>query len=167
MDPQKIIRGKRILIVDDEEDVLETLIELLAMCKIDTATTFEQGKELLESREYDVAVLDIMGVKGFDLLDIALSRNVPALMLTAHALTEESLKRSAEDGASYFVPKDEMHSIETFVADVIEATQKHKNAWVKWFERLGGFYDRRFVGPNWREKEREFWERKLKEFPPV
>ncbi len=167
MDPQKIIRGRRILIVDDEQDILDTLIELLSECRIDTATTFEEGKSLLESRKYDVAVLDIMGVRGFDLLDIALNRNIPALMLTAHALTEENLKRSAEDGASYFVPKDEIHRIQIFVADVIDAREKHKNAWVKWFERLGGFYDRRFVGPDWREKEREFWERKLKESPPV
>ena len=167
MDPEKIILGKRILIVDDEEDILETLIELLSVCRIDTATTFEEAKELLESRNYDVAVLDVMGVKGFDLLDIALSRNVPALMLTAHALTQDSLKRSAENGASYFVPKDEIYRIHLFVADVIEARDKQKNAWVKWFERLGGFYDRRFTGPNWREKEREFWEKKLKEFPPV
>ncbi|MDQ7785966.1 MAG: hypothetical protein RDU20_24195, partial [Desulfomonilaceae bacterium] len=101
------------------------------------------------------------------LLDIARARGMPALMLTAHALTEDNLKKSAEEGASYFVPKDEMHRIELFVADVIEAREKHKNAWVKWFERLGGFYDRRFAGPDWRVKEREFWDRKLKEFPPV
>ena len=166
MDAENIIRGKRILIVDDEEDVLDTLIEHLDVCRIDTATTFEKGKELLESRAYDVAVLDIMGVKGYDLLDIAMKRDIPALMLTAHALTEDNLKRSAENGASYFVPKDEMHQIQLFVADVVKARDKRKNAWVKWFERLGGFYDRRFGGPDWREKEREFWEKKLKDFPP-
>ncbi|MDQ7783062.1 MAG: response regulator, partial [Desulfomonilaceae bacterium] len=81
MDPQEIIHGKRLLIVDDEEDVLETLIEHLSMCRIDTATTFEEGKKLLEGRTYDVAVLDIMGVRGFDLLDIARARGMPALML--------------------------------------------------------------------------------------
>ena len=33
MDPEKILRGKRVLIVDDEQDVLEFLTELLDMLK--------------------------------------------------------------------------------------------------------------------------------------
>jgi hypothetical protein len=34
--------------------------------------------------------------------------------------------------------------------------------WVKWFGRLGRFYDKKFTGPNWREKEKAFWDEKLK-----
>ncbi|MBW2103710.1 MAG: response regulator [Deltaproteobacteria bacterium] len=167
MDAKKIIMGKRVLIVDDEPDVLDMLTELLDMCKIDRASSFEEAKAFLEANDYDVAVLDIMGVKGFELLEIARKRDIPALMLTAHALSEENLKKSAEEGASYYAPKDEMNKIDLFVADVIEAKEKNKNVWTRWFERLGGFYDKRFTGPNWREKEKEFWEKKLKQFPGV
>lgn len=162
MDPGKIISGKRVLIVDDEQDVLDTLAGLLDMCKIDTATSFEEGKRLLENGVYDVAILDIMGVKGFDLLEIANKRGIPTLMLTAHSLSAESLKKSAEAGASYYAPKDEIDKIDLFVADVLEARQKNKSAWIKVFERLGHFYDRKFGGPDWREKEQEFWERRTK-----
>jgi DNA-binding NtrC family response regulator len=167
MDPEKVIRGRKILIVDDEEDVLDALTELLDMCKIDRASSFEEGKRLLESNDYDVAVLDIMGVNGFQLLEIAKKHHIPALMLTAHALSKENLKQSAESGASYYAPKDEMTNIADFVADVIEAKEKNKNVWTKWFERLGGFYDRKFVGPNWREEEKKFWEKKLKQFDGI
>ena len=167
MDPKKLLKGKKILIVDDEPDVLETLIELLDMCRIDTAASFEEGKRLLEDQSYDIAILDIMRVKGFELLKIANEQKIPALMLTAHALSEESLKKSAEDGAAYFAPKEKMHEIDLFVADVLEALQKKKSPWEKWFERLGGFYDRRFHGPNWREQERKFWEEKLKKHPEL
>ena len=167
MDAEKLIRGRKILIVDDEEDVLEELIELLDTCKIDTASSFEEGKDLLENEEYDVAILDIMGVKGFELLEIARKQNVPALMLTAHALTEESLKRSAEEGAAYFAPKEEMKDIHLFVADVIEARDKKKNPWLKWFDRLGRFYDRRFYGTEWREQEKEFWKDKLNHYSGI
>jgi len=34
MSSKDILKGKRILIVDDEPDVLESLIELLDMCKM-------------------------------------------------------------------------------------------------------------------------------------
>ncbi len=162
MDPKEIISGKRVLIVDDEQDVLDTLAGLLDICKIDTATSFEEGKRLLQDNVYDIAILDIMGVKGFDLLEIAHKRGVPALMLTAHALSEENLKKSAENGASYYAPKDKIDQIDIFVADVLEAKQKNKSAWIKVFERLGNFYDRKFGGPDWREKEKEFWEKRTK-----
>jgi DNA-binding response OmpR family regulator len=167
MDPKKMLKGKKILIVDDEPDVLDQLIDLLDMCRIDTASSFEEGKGLLDSKSYDIAILDIMGVDGFELLKIANNREIPALMLTAHALSEESLKKSAEEGASYYAPKEKMHEIEFFVADVLEAIDKKKSPWVRWFERLGGFYDKRFHGTNWREQEREFWEEKIKKHPEV
>ena len=162
MDPNKIITGKRILIVDDEKDVLDSLASLLDMCKIDAAPTFEEGTRLMEENDYDVAILDIMGVQGFDLLETARGRDIPALMLTAHGLSQENLKRSFQNGAFYFAPKEEMGNIALFVADVLESRSKGKSPLIKWFERLGGFYDRRFGGRDWREKEKDFWEKRIR-----
>ena len=161
MDPTKVIMGKRVLIVDDEEDILEVLTELLSVCKIDRAAPFEDAKALLEKYDYHVAVLDIMGVDGYELLKIAKERGIPALMLTAHALSEESLKHSVEEGAAYYVPKDEINNIAVFVADVIDAIEKNKNPLVRWFDRLCSVFDVVFVGPDWREREKEFWKNKL------
>jgi DNA-binding response OmpR family regulator len=159
---EEMIRGRRVLIVDDEQDVLDSLAGLLQMCKIDAALSFEQGKNFLEENDYDLAILDIMGVKGFELLAIAKEREIPALMLTAHGLSEENLRRSVEQGAAYYAPKEEMSEIATFVADVLEAVDKKKSPWIKWFERLGSFYDKRFGGKQWREKEKKFWEKRIK-----
>ena len=165
MDPNKLLKGKKILVVDDEPDVLESLVDLLDMCKIDTAGSFEEGKNRLEAESYDIAILDIMGVDGFELLKIANKCGTPALMLTAHGLSEENLKKSAQEGACYYAPKDKMHEIHLFVADVLEALEKNKSPWVKFFERLAGFYDKRFHGTNWRDQEQKFWQGKLKHWP--
>ena len=121
----------------------------------------------LVCEEYDVAILDIMGVQGFELLKIANHNKIPALMLTAHGLSEENLKKSAEEGAYYYAPKEKMDEIDLFVADVIEANEKNKSPWAKWFDRLSNFYDSKFHGPNWREQEQEFWEKKIKRQPEV
>ena len=40
-----ILKDKKILIVDDEPDILETLVELLDMCLIDSAPDFETAKK--------------------------------------------------------------------------------------------------------------------------
>jgi len=161
MDPEKILRGKRILIVDDEEDILDFLTEILEVCKIDRASTFEEGKKLLESHYYNAAVLDIMGVRGYELLEIANERGIPALMLTAHALSRDNLKKSFKKGASYYVPKDEIGKVNLFLSDIFEAIDEKKNVFIKWYERLSGFCDRRF-GPNWKDDDPEFWDSLMK-----
>jgi CheY-like chemotaxis protein len=160
-DPE-ILNGKLVIIVDDETDILESLKGLLPMCKLDVASSFEEARLLLESKFYDIAILDIMGVGGYDLLEIANKRNIPALMLTAHALSEDHLRKSAEKGASFYVPKEEITKIPIFVADVLEAKEEGTNAWLKWFDRLSTYFDKRFGGTDWRDKEGEFWRKRLK-----
>lgn len=162
MDTDKIIRGKHILVVDDEKDILTVVESLLDMCKIDTAATFEDAKVLMEEVDYDIVVLDIMGVNGYELIKIANRRKIPALMLTAHALSPEDLKRSAEEGAAYFAPKEKIEDLPKFIADVLDAVDKKKSPWGKMFDRLGAFYDKRFNGPDWREKENAYWEKKMR-----
>lgn len=166
MKTDQIIKGKRVLVVDDEKDILETLVDLLDICKIDTASSFEEAKKMIEENDYHIVILDIMGVNGYELLKIANSRKTPALMLTAHALSSESLKRSAEEGAAYYAPKDELANIKDFVADVLTSIEKGKSTWQKMFDRLGSYYDTRFHGTDWREKEKKFWEEKMsRNFP--
>ncbi|MFH1858511.1 MAG: response regulator [Candidatus Omnitrophota bacterium] len=151
-----MIKGKRVLIVEDELDVIDVLIELLDVCKIDAASSFGEGKKLLEENDYDIAILDIMGVRGFDLLALANARKIPAMMLTAHGLSEGNLQRSVREGAVYYAPKEEMKKIATFMADVLVSIAKNKSPWERLLDRLGGFYDRRFGGTDWRKKELEF-----------
>ena len=156
MKPEKVIAGKYVLIVDDEQDVLDTLVALLDMCRLDTASSFSEGKKLLEENEYDVAVLDIMGVDGYELLKIANNQHIPAVMLTAHALSSDNLKRSAEEGAAYYAPKDKMGDIASFLADVFEAIGEGKSPWDKMMDRFSRFFDKRFHGTEWRNQLEEY-----------
>jgi hypothetical protein len=55
-----------------------------------------------------------------------------------------------------------MADIEIFLVDVLQALKMKISPWEKWVDRLGGFYDRRFHGTNWREQEKKFWEKKMK-----
>ena len=100
-----LLKGKKILVVDDEPDILAVLEELLDMCEITKAASFEAAKSYLESRKFDIVVLDIMGVNGYGLLEIANRKNLPALMLTAHAFTPDNLVKSIKEGAASYIPK--------------------------------------------------------------
>jgi DNA-binding NtrC family response regulator len=152
----KRLNGKSVLIVDDELDVLETLSQLLSMCVIKKASTFDEARELLDKEELDVAVLDIMGVDGYKLLEIANQKNVIAVMLTAHALSPDDIVKSFKGGAASYLPKEEMASIAEFLEEVLEAKEKGKHFWWRWLDRWGAFYDKKF-GPDWKDEDKEFW----------
>jgi DNA-binding NtrC family response regulator len=151
-----LLKDKRILIVDDEEDVLESLVDLLDICQIDSAPDFETAEKFLALNTYDAAIFDIMGVDGYKLLEIAGRKGIPALMLTAHAMTPDNLIKSIQRGAAAYLPKDKMVDIEDYLADLIKAKQAGHKKNGLWFSRLKPFFDRKF-GEGWREKDREFW----------
>ncbi len=157
MPNQDILEGKRILIVDDEPDILETLEELLDMCLIDTAPNFETARKFLDKETYDAAILDIMGVQGYDLLKIATHKGIPCLMLTAHALSPDNLVKSLKEGAQSYVPKDKITEISTYVAEILEAAERGVGGEdIRWYHRLKPFFDRKF-GTGWRKKDQDFW----------
>lgn len=153
---KEILRGKRVLIVDDEPDILGSLEETLDDCVLDKAETYESARSLLEANRYDAAILDIMGVRGYDLLDLANEKGVPALMLTAHALSPDNLVKSIEEGARAYVPKDKIAEIRTFLQDIFEETPR-RGRLGRWFARLEPFFEEKF-GDYWKEKsDPEFW----------
>jgi DNA-binding NtrC family response regulator len=153
------LRDKRILLVDDEPDILETLKGILEMCVVDTAPDFETALGLIEEHPYDAAVLDIMGVRGYDLLAITDKKGIPTLMLTAHALSPENLVKSLKDGALAYVPKDSIGDIATFLQDILEPGEKGRRGLGRWFSRLETFFEEKF-GPDWKERsDPEFWKK--------
>ncbi len=151
-----LLQGKKILIVDDEPDVLDVLEELLDMCEIHRAGNFEDAKGLLESQAFDVAILDIMGVNGYGLLEIAKKKNIPALMLTAHAFTPDNLTRSVKDGAASYIPKEEMAKIADFIIDILKANKEGKSSWENWQARFPHSYFERTWGAAWKDASKDF-----------
>jgi DNA-binding response OmpR family regulator len=109
-----LLEGKKILLVDNELDVLDTLEDLLPMCEINKASNFRAAKDLLENQEFDIDILDIMGVEGYSLLDVSVKQNVTAVMLAAHAFSPENVVRSYKEGAASYLPKEKMVDIVLF-----------------------------------------------------
>lgn len=157
MDNQDILENKSILVVDDEPDILETVEELLYMCRVTTAENFKDAVELLKNNVFDAAILDIMGVQGYDLLKITNRVDIPTLMLTAHALTPDNLKLSIDKGADAYVPKDKLVDISLYLADILNSKAQGKKSPVTWFSLLKPVFDKLF-GEGWRKKDRDFWD---------
>ena len=158
MEKNNLLDGKRILVVDDEPDVLESLEDLLATCEVVKASNFEDARSLIEQEPFDLVILDIMGVSGYDLLDLATQKNMTAVMLTAHALTPENIVKSYRQGAAYFLPKEKMVNITSFLEEILDAKQKGQSTWDNWMNRLAGYCERTF-GDKWQDTEKDFWDK--------
>ena len=153
-----ILKDKKILCVDDEQDVLDTIGDFLDICELDTARDFDTAVDLLSKHAYDAAILDIMGVKGYALLKLTRKKKIPTLMLTAHALSPDNFVESMKGGAQAYVPKDKMAEIAVFLSDILKAREQGDKE-NKWFLRLEKFFERKF-GPQWKqEADPEFWKK--------
>ncbi len=151
----KILEEKRILVVDDEPDVLETVTDLLESSQVVTAGSFEDARQKIAEESFDLVLLDIMGVNGFALLEACRAAKLPAAMLTAHALNIESLNLAVRLGALSFLPKEELHRLPELVAEILDGLEQGKTHWKKLFQRLGHIFNER-LGILWEDESSKF-----------
>ena len=155
MSTESPLKDKLILVVDDEPDILETVEEHLDICQIHKATDYDTALQYILSYTYDVVILDIMGVNGFELLKKSVSMGFPTVMFTAHALSPESLKKSIKLGAVSFLPKEKIAELRLHLEDVILGGGE--SVWQKLFDRMSSYFNKKF-GPDWKEKDKFFKE---------
>lgn len=158
------INGLRILAVDDEPDILETIVDVLDGATVDCAKSYEEAIELLTPGEpgapavdkYDLAVLDIMGVNGMGLLTHTVNQGIPTVMLTAHAMNPQTLRASIMNGALSYLPKEELANLAEHINDVLDAVEKGQSTWKRLFTRMGDFFERAYA-PGWKSDDPDFW----------
>jgi DNA-binding response OmpR family regulator len=155
---EDMLKGKKILIVDDEPDILDTLEDLLPMCEVEKAGSFQEAKKQFETQPFDMAILDIMGVDGYELLEIAVKKKVTAVMLTAHALSPEDTMKSFRGGAAFYVPKDKIAEMPAILANILDLQSQGKNTWMPFMGWAEAYYSAKF-GPRWEKSKKELQEK--------
>lgn len=103
---------KRILIVDDEPDLVETLQVRLAQENYEcvTANDGHNGFELARTEKPDLVILDIMlpGMDGYKVARLLKFqkelKHIPVIMLSARDRDEDRLM-GEQTGANYYITK--------------------------------------------------------------
>ena len=101
----------RILLVDDEEELVSTLAERLSIRGIDSdwATGGENALKLVQKNCYDVAVLDVRlpGISGFDLQKKIKLKcpNLKFIFMTGHGSPDDFQAGATEAGRDYYLVK--------------------------------------------------------------
>ncbi len=122
-------RGQRILIVDDEAGIRDSLDTLLTLegFQVDTAVDGRQGLDQVTRSAYDLMLLDLAlpGESGIDLLPRikSLVPEMPVILITAYG-TVGNVVDAIRAGASNFVQKP--WDNEKLLADIRSAIGKNK-----------------------------------------
>ena len=88
----------RVLIVDDEEELVTTIAERLQIrgIKAQTATDGETALKMIEANPPQVVVLDVMmpGMGGIEVLQRMNAQNlkIPIILLTGYGSTEQGME---------------------------------------------------------------------------
>ena len=99
----------RILIVDDEEDLISTMAERLELrgFEVDTATTGEGGLELVAKSAYSVLILDVKmpGISGLDLMTRIKEEqpDLPVILFTGHSSLADAQKGTQQGAFAYLL----------------------------------------------------------------
>jgi DNA-binding NtrC family response regulator len=125
----RVAGDPRLLIIDDEEAIRESLDTLLTLegFSVSTAVDGPSGMELLSRNEYDLLLLDLAlpGQSGIDLLPriVEMQPNLPVIMITAYG-TVGNVVDAIRAGAENFVQKP--WDNEKLLADIRAAVARHR-----------------------------------------
>jgi DNA-binding NtrC family response regulator len=116
--------AEKVLLVDDEQDFLETLAERMRTRGMNVSTTNSAADavKMAEAESYDAVVLDLKmpGMDGLEVLSAIKERNpdIQIILLTGHATLEKGIE-AMKLGAMDFIEKP---------ADIQVLTEKIKQA---------------------------------------
>ena len=131
-----------VLIVDDEEDFLETITNRLKKRDVDATGTLsgEEALEVLKGKTFDVVVLDIKMPGGMDGIEVLreIKKLYPlteVILLTGHASVETSIEGMKLGAFDYLMKPIKLEELLQKIAQAIEKKdaqeQKVRSAQIK------------------------------------
>jgi DNA-binding NtrC family response regulator len=122
----------RALVVDDEEDFLETLVNRMNKRNIDTtgAKSGEEALELMREKLFDVVILDVKMPGGMDGIEALREMKkiqplAEVLLLTGHASVETSIEGMKLGAFDYILKPVKLEELLTKLAEAFEKKDTH------------------------------------------
>ena len=116
----------RVLIVDDEEELVTTIAERLQIrgIKAQTATDGENALQMIEADPPQVVVLDVMmpGMGGIEVLQRMKAQNlkIPVILLTGYGSTEQGMEGMKLGAFDYLMKPCDLNNL---ISKIQEAVQ--------------------------------------------
>lgn len=138
----------RILVIDDERSIRNTLKEILEYekFKVDDAENGIKGLELIKENKYDVVLLDIKmpQMDGIEVLDkILADQEVPVIMISGHGTIETAVDCIKKGAYDYIAKPPDMNRLLITVrnaldkSDLVTETKRLKRKVSESYEMVG------------------------------
>jgi DNA-binding NtrC family response regulator len=121
-----------VLIVDDEEDFLETITKRLNKRQVDAsgARSGEEALKFLKEKTFDVVILDIKMPGGMDGIEALreikkIQPLVEVILLTGHASVETSIEGMKLGAFDYLLKPIKLEELLKKIAQAIEKKDTH------------------------------------------
>ena len=121
-----------VLIVDDEEDFLETITKRLNKRQVDAsgARSGEEALKLLKEKTFDVVILDIKMPGGMDGIEALreikkIQPLAEVILLTGHASVETSIEGMKLGAFDYLLKPIKLEDLLKKIAQAIEKKDTH------------------------------------------
>jgi DNA-binding NtrC family response regulator len=121
-----------VLVVDDEEDFVETLVNRLNKRKVPTTGVLsgEEAIDLMKKREFDVVILDIKMPGGMDGIETLreikkIQPLAEVLLLTGHASVETSIEGMKLGAFDYVLKPIKLEELLPKLAEAFERKDAH------------------------------------------
>lgn len=126
-------QGAKVLVVDDEPNVLRSLVQYLTIeeFNVETASNGVEALEKVESFSPELILLDVMmpGMDGFEVLDKVKEMpghaDTPVIMLTAKDQSHDVLKGYQSGATSYLVKP---FNLDELVETINQTLSQNKNS---------------------------------------
>lgn len=122
-----------VLVVDDEEDFLETVVNRLNRRKINTsgAKTGEEALEMIKEKSFDVVLLDIKMPGGMDGIEVLkeikkIKPLTEVILLTGHASVETSIEGMRLGAFDYLLKPLKLEEILPKLGEAFEKKDAHE-----------------------------------------
>jgi DNA-binding NtrC family response regulator len=122
----------RALVVDDEQDFLETLVNRLGKRSIDTTgvRSGEEAVEVMKKKLFDVVILDIKMPGGMDGIETLREMKkiqplAEVILLTGHASVETSIEGMKLGAFDYLIKPIKLEELLTKMAEAFEKKNAH------------------------------------------
>jgi len=116
----------RVLIVDDEEELVTTIAERLQIRGIqaETATDGETALKMIGENPPQVVVLDVMmpGIGGIEILQRMKSQNlqIPVILLTGYGSTEQGMEGMREGAFDYLMKPCDLNNLISKIQEAVK-----------------------------------------------
>ena len=121
-----------VLVVDDEEDFIETMVNRLKKRRIDTTGVLsgEEALELMKKKQFDVVILDIKMPGGMDGIETLREMKkiqplAEILLLTGHASVETSIEGMKLGAFDYILKPITLEDLLQKLAQAFEKKDAH------------------------------------------